>query len=326
MLNTLSSDEHRESVLKFQQTSDITEHAAGMTGWNVRYDQVSPGQFAGSITELSLNGMQLVRDKANQAMVKNGASPEGSVMFNLPLTSTADNVYCDGHSFNLQSLLVSRGECLPEIKTPSNIDVICISAQLDMLQQSLQKQNIKLNLTATTHLYQLQQLNNQVELVNLLGSVLNPDSNQSLLELPAIQRGIRDSVLQHLLELIDEEQVHYLEPLARKRVVDRARDYMMSHINEPPTIVELCNNVGASRRKLQYCFQETLGTNPVAYLRTLRLNAVHRELLTPYRTESVHDIAVERGFLHLSRFANDYKQLFGELPSETLRRTQSQLC
>ncbi|WP_428034162.1 helix-turn-helix domain-containing protein [Amphritea sp.] len=325
MLNSRSSAEHRASVLKFHQTSDITEHAAGMTGWDVRYDQISPGQFAGSITELSIKGMQLVRDQANQAMVKNGAAQAGSIMFNLPFTATLDNVYCDGHAFNLQSLLVSRGECLPEIKTPSNIDVICISLQMKLLQESLQKQNISLDLTST-HCYQLPLLNSQIELLHFLDSVMNPESNTALLEHSAIQNSIRDTVLQCLLELIDKEKVQHLEPLARKRVVDRARDYMMARINEPPSIVELCNNVGASRRKLQYCFQETLGINPVAYLRILRLNAVHRELLNPFCTELVHDIAVERGFLHLSRFANDYKQLFGELPSETLRRTQSQVC
>jgi len=80
--------------------------------------------------------------------------------------------------------------------------------------------------------------------------------------------------------------------------------------------------VGASRRKLQYCFQETLGISPVTYLRIIRLNSVHRELLTLDSTKQVQNIATKWGFLHLSRFANDYKQLFGERPSDTLKRNQ----
>jgi len=33
----------------------------------------------------------------------------------------------------------------------------------------------------------------------------------------------------------------------------------------------------------------------------------------------VQDIAARWGFWHLSHFANDYRRMFGELPSETLR-------
>ncbi len=326
MLNNLNTSDMSQGVLKFRRTSDITEHAASMTGWYVCYDQVSAGHFSGSITELNLIGMQLIRDRSNQAMVKNGTSPSGSIMFNLPLSASPDGAYCEGHAFNLKNLLVSQGDCLPEIKTPSQIDVICISLQQELMQESLQKQNIFPDTAASTQLYCLQKLNNQADLINLLASLMNPANKQSLLQQLTTQNGIRDTVLQYLLELVSEEKVSYLEPSSRKLVVDRARDYMNSNIDEPPSILELCNNVGVSRRKLQYCFQETLGINPVAYLRALRLNAVHRELLDPNSTASVHDVAIAQGFWHLSRFANDYRQLFGELPSETLRRTQSHFC
>jgi AraC family ethanolamine operon transcriptional activator len=33
----------------------------------------------------------------------------------------------------------------------------------------------------------------------------------------------------------------------------------------------------------------------------------------------VQDIAARWGFWHLSHFANDYRRMFGELPSETAR-------
>lgn len=105
-------------------------------------------------------------------------------------------------------------------------------------------------------------------------------------------------------------------------MVDRAREYALAHVDEPLSILDLCNHIGASRRKLQYCFQETLGINPVAYLRALRLNAVRRELRLG--TQGVQEVAARWGFWHLSRFASDYRTLFGETPSQTLRRTH--LC
>ena len=60
--------------------------------------------------------------------------------------------------------------------------------------------------------------------------------------------------------------------------------------------------------------------SPGAYLRALRLNAVRRELKSPAaRSKTVQDAAAAWGFWHLSQFALDYRKLFGERPSQTLR-------
>ena len=80
--------------------------------------------------------------------------------------------------------------------------------------------------------------------------------------------------------------------------------------------------MGASRRKLNYCFQEVLGTTPVAYMRAIRLNGVRRELLAADEGGRVYDIAVRWGFWHFSQFSVDYKRQFGELPSRTLQRAK----
>jgi AraC family ethanolamine operon transcriptional activator len=66
-----------------------------------------------------------------------------------------------------------------------------------------------------------------------------------------------------------------------------------------------------------------LDLNPVKFLRALRLNAVRRALKQAAGSErvAVADIAARWGFWHLSHFSADYKAMFGELPSETLRRT-----
>ena len=55
------------------------------------------------------------------------------------------------------------------------------------------------------------------------------------------------------------------------------------------------------------------------YLRTLKLNKV-RKILKHSGIQNTHttDIANNYGFWHMGQFAKDYKNLFGELPSETL--------
>jgi AraC family ethanolamine operon transcriptional activator len=83
-------------------------------------------------------------------------------------------------------------------------------------------------------------------------------------------------------------------------------------------MLELCSQVGASRRKLTYCFQDVLGTSPMQYLRAVRLNGVRRELRSG-EAAAVQDAAARWGFFHMGQFSTDYKKQFGELPSATLR-------
>ncbi|MBQ0922131.1 AraC family transcriptional regulator, partial [Hydrogenophaga aromaticivorans] len=69
-------------------------------------------------------------------------------------------------------------------------------------------------------------------------------------------------------------------------------------------------------RALQYAFEEVMQISPVTYLRAMRLNQVRSEL-RQNRAAPVGDVAARWGFWHPSRFASDYKALFGELPSAT---------
>jgi len=88
-----------------------------------------------------------------------------------------------------------------------------------------------------------------------------------------------------------------------------------------PTIPELCRVAGVSQRTLEYGFRDLLGVTPVRYLKLLRLNRVRRSLVRRRsEDETVTSVAVRSGFSDLGRFAGEYRQLFGERPSDTLRR------
>jgi transcriptional regulator GlxA family with amidase domain len=58
----------------------------------------------------------------------------------------------------------------------------------------------------------------------------------------------------------------------------------------------------------------------MAVLKSIRLERAHAELESPDAPASVTGVALKWGFVHLGRFAQDYRRRFGRLPSETLRR------
>ncbi|MCJ8293580.1 MAG: helix-turn-helix domain-containing protein [Colwellia sp.] len=82
----------------------------------------------------------------------------------------------------------------------------------------------------------------------------------------------------------------------------------------------LCKVADLSERSLEYGFQEYLGITPIQYLRVLRLNGARLDFLSNINSRTkVSDIALTWGFLEFGRFANNYRQLFQERPSVTLK-------
>lgn len=104
------------------------------------------------------------------------------------------------------------------------------------------------------------------------------------------------------------------------RLVRRARALIGDHHSEPLTVGDIAEALGVSVRSLQECFRRELDCTPTAYLRACRLDTVHRVLCAAGPRTSVTDVAVRSGFVHMGRFAAEYRARFGEFPSATLRR------
>ena len=74
-----------------------------------------------------------------------------------------------------------------------------------------------------------------------------------------------------------------------------------------------------SERRVRSAFYECYQMSPTAYLRVAALNAVRRDLVEgPRLRDAVSRAATDWGFWHLSRFAAQYRALFGESPRHTL--------
>ncbi len=110
-----------------------------------------------------------------------------------------------------------------------------------------------------------------------------------------------------------------VDPLRRSRLRP-VLEYMEQHAAEPLTPQDLARVGCMSVRTLHATFQQTVGESPMNHLRRLRLDHVRAELQRSDRqVVRVTDVALRWGFLHQSRFAQQYRERFGERPSETLR-------
>jgi AraC-like DNA-binding protein len=101
----------------------------------------------------------------------------------------------------------------------------------------------------------------------------------------------------------------------------RAISFIDSNADRDIGIAEIAGAANVSRRAVQLAFRRHLGTTPTGYLRRVRLDCAHRELLgaVPEDHLTVTDVAYRWGFSSPSRFAERYRAAFGTPPSETLR-------
>ncbi len=103
------------------------------------------------------------------------------------------------------------------------------------------------------------------------------------------------------------------------RSVRRAIDYIHANLHLPITVEQLAAAAAVPGRTLYAHFRQATGLAPLAYVRKARYERVRRELLAG-TDEHLTVIAARWGFEHMGRFASGYRALFGERPSQTLRR------
>jgi AraC family ethanolamine operon transcriptional activator len=133
---------------------------------------------------------------------------------------------------------------------------------------------------------------------------------------------LQECVLQILFDGLETDAASQRVPglSVRLRVARAAEEVLRARIDDPPSLRELCELVKVSERTLHLAFHEGFGMVPKAYLRALRLSAAHRRLRSG--KGPVTEVATDLGLFHFGRFATDYRVMFGEPPSETLRRAR----
>ncbi len=110
--------------------------------------------------------------------------------------------------------------------------------------------------------------------------------------------------------------------LSAEKIIRDALTYVQREEANNIQVEDLTNAAQVEYRTLLRAFQRYLQTTPKRYLKLRQLNLVRRAL-NAQEGSSATDIMADFGVTEFGRFANDYKRLFDELPSETLRRAAS---
>jgi transcriptional regulator GlxA family with amidase domain len=101
--------------------------------------------------------------------------------------------------------------------------------------------------------------------------------------------------------------------------------YMDEHLEETITLADLANAMDVSNdRRVEEAFHACLGKSPMVALREKKLIKIREKLLHPDHTVNVKAARCKYGLFHGGEFARYYFALFGEKPSDTLRRGKAE--
>ena len=104
-----------------------------------------------------------------------------------------------------------------------------------------------------------------------------------------------------------------------RAIVHRCLD-LAEALGRRPTLSELCVASRVSERRLRQAFAGQFDVSPAAFFRLWALAQARKRLRTADASVgSVTRVGLDLGFGHLSRFAQYYRQVYGESPSATIR-------
>ena len=326
----MANDALKESFSScVSEAHDADLHAGNLTNWQQEYDQTSRGSFYGRIVELPFDGLQVFCEHTSQALQQKCVVWPDSVWLGIPLADQEES-RINGLSIHPNAIMCRPGECDFQLSTPQDYDLYGLVVDKFTLMKMANIQGVDLNWRELIEHGRLGVPDKTLEdvrflLARLLSTHDMPTNLSSVQHQAAPTRLQHDIVMMALLEILKVETPQPAKTQSyhhRKKVVDCARQFLDSHLDEPVTVTQLCEITNVSRRTLQYSFESILGISPIQYLRMSRLNGVRRALVqvnhVSKNTETVSGIASQWGFWHLSQFSKDYKQLFGEQPSQTL--------
>jgi AraC-like DNA-binding protein len=142
-----------------------------------------------------------------------------------------------------------------------------------------------------------------------------------LLAWPEVSRAIEQQLLRALITCLRASPAITDRRVNKQKIMRQFHEVIDANPNEPLYVGEICRAVRVSERTLSRICIEYLGMGPHKYLWLRRMNMVRRTMIRAEAAETtVTAIAMDHGFGELGRFSVQYRQLYGEMPSRTLRR------
>jgi len=304
------------------QTENLDELVEAQQGWDLDYRTLDAGDFEFSLFSGGIDGFQVDLEVWSRSMEVCGTSPDDRFSFVMPAYEDT-SFLSHGKSIDARGLMICEpgselhaiiGEAQALVAVSIDKNLICDHAG-GALGERLTRNDKK-------HSVQLE----SVDMPRLLRANLIGAASSSAFSRETSSTWIRDEIMLGIATILLDGEVNRTSrgKEARYRIARLARDIMLRDLGYPPTLLMVCEEIGVSERTLFYAFTDIFGTTPKAFLRIQRLQACRKLIQLANPNDSITSIMARLGFYDSGHFAKDYRNFFGELPSNTLRSSRQE--
>jgi AraC-like DNA-binding protein len=158
------------------------------------------------------------------------------------------------------------------------------------------------------------------EFIEFLGR--SPDLGLNITS-PTIRSELSSALLTCLLKGVKHnyaDEILYCCQGAFACYVKQAISFIEAHLQDEIELADIAAAVNISPRLLQKAFAQEYDCSPMRFVTRARLERIRQELERSSDATRIVDVMMNYGITQGGKFAKEYQQLFGEKPSDTLKR------
>jgi AraC-like DNA-binding protein len=304
-----------------QKSFHIEELSALQFGWSIDFTQLGPAKLESAVKLVQSTNLGVCHFQFNSGFDQRLHAQPGYYSFGLPDPDVAgpsvlERVVAPGSIIVFPHDHEAYGASLAGFK---GYGIHIKAAYLEAVAETVFKKSLR-SMLQTAGVYALTEVQFCILRWELdkwwqLSATAAPAGALSLVHR---EEALAIAVLNGLSHSIETDE-------SQCRKSNRALRLVLDYVNAAPSeeisAVELCKLADCSQRWLEQCFKKRFGVTPKAYVKYLRLARLRQDLLQSSRAENktVIDLASAYGFWHMGQLAADYRKVYGELPSATLK-------
>jgi AraC-like DNA-binding protein len=280
------------------------------------------GEFRAEVTQVELNQLWMTRFHEKLPRIQTGVIKRGRKAFGFLTKANQPELYSCGRPLSPGEIHVNNFE-VAHHKSGGDFSSATISLPTEELAaasiaivgrefpDTSSRQFIRPNPGLMERLLALHEMVGQM-------AKTTPD----LFAATEVVRALEQQLVYTLVKCLTEGTVSTTTTgtLRHDLIVARFEEFLEANPNTPLYLTEVCAAIGTAERTLRIACEEHVGMGPIRYLHLRRMHLVRRALLRADSSTTVTRIATDHGFWELGRFAVAYRELFGEVPSVTLKR------
>ncbi|RLB74788.1 MAG: hypothetical protein DRH03_00010 [Deltaproteobacteria bacterium] len=305
-------------TIRHWQCIDSGQLTGAVKGATFHRTQTSKGVFCGSLLRAEIGRGVLDTGFYNRDLMTEGQFPKDTVTVAMFLDAKVETIF-NGISLEPNDLSVIK----PGTETLYTIPAETRWASLQIKSEDLRLLGVDFA-NSKNKIFKKRSLSHY-PFMTILHSLVNRLQYSEDRHLTSFAPDIMyNHLVENLAYLLTREQEQITLTHDRyQQIAATVKRILNDDITNIIQVSDLCHLTGQSERTLERVCKKAFGLPPQRLLKSHRLKVVRKALQSNTEEKlNISKLSMDYGFMHPSRFAGEYKNHFGELPSQTLTRNR----